>query len=68
MCQIEPALEDGEVGGAAADVDERDAQLLLVRREDRLGGGQLLEHGVAHLDAGAVDAGHEVLHARSWPP
>ena len=39
-----PLVEDRQVGRAAADVDERDAELLLVRRQHRLGRGELLEH------------------------
>ena len=58
------ALEHREVRGAAADVHERDAELLLVGREHRFARGQLLEHGVDDLDAGAVDARDHVLHRR----
>ena len=50
------ALEDREVGGAAADVEQRDAELLLVRRQHRFGRRQLADHRIDHLDAGAVDA------------
>ena len=41
-------LEDREVGRAAADIDERDAELLLVRGQHRLGGRQLFDHRVDH--------------------
>ena len=58
------ALEHREVGGAAADVHQRDAQLLLIGREHRLAGGQLLEHGVGHRHARAVDARDDVLGGR----
>ncbi len=58
------ALEHREVRRAAADVHQRDAELLLVGRQHRFAGGQLLEHGVDDLDAGAVDARDHVLHRR----
>ena len=58
------ALEDREVRGAAADVEERDAELLLVRRQHRFGRRQLADHRVDDLDAGAVHARHEVLRRR----
>ena len=45
------ALEDREVGRAAADVHERDAELLLVVRQHRFARRQLLEHGVDDRDA-----------------
>ena len=54
-------LEDRDVGGAAADVDEGDAQLLLVGGEARLGRRELRQDGVAHLEAGPVDARDGVL-------
>ena len=55
------ALVDDDVGGAAADVDEGDAELLLVARQHRLGRGQLAQRRLHHVDAGAVDAGDQVL-------
>ena len=58
------ALEDSEVGRAAADIDERDAQLLLVLGEDRLARGQLLEHRVEHRHARPIHAGDDVLRGR----
>jgi hypothetical protein len=58
------ALVDGDVGGAAADVDQGDAQLLLVLRQHRLGRADLLDDGVDHAYAGAVDARHQVLRRR----
>src|SRR5690606_33620049 len=61
------ALEDREVGGAAAVVAKRHAQLALVGRQHRLGRRDLLEHGIDDGDAGAVDARDEVLHRRRAP-
>ena len=58
------ALEDGEVGGSAADVEQRDAQLFLVRGQHRLGRRELADHRIDHFDAGPVDASHEVLRRR----
>ena len=55
--------EDGDVGGAAADVDQADAELLLVLAEHRLGRGQRLEHDVGDVEAGAVGALDDVLRA-----
>src|SRR5687767_2851934 len=57
-------LEDREVGGAAADVHERDPELFLIGGQNRFAGGQLLEHGVGHFNAGPVDARNHVLHRR----
>ena len=56
--------EERHVGGAAADVDEDDAQLLLVGEEHRLGRGQRLEHDVLHGQPGAVHRADDVLHGR----
>ena len=53
--------EDGDVGGAAADVDQRDAQLLLVVLQHRLARGQRLEHDVQHLEVAARAALDDVL-------
>jgi hypothetical protein len=44
--------------------DDRDAQLLLVRRQDRFGRRQLLDDGVRHRNAGAVHARDDVLRGR----
>ena len=54
-------LVDGDLGRAAADVHEADAELLLVRRQDGLGRGELLEDELHDLDARLVHAGHDVL-------
>src|SRR5262249_24814344 len=53
--------EDGDVGGAAADVDDGDAELLLVVVEDRLRRRQRLEDDVGHLQVAAVAALDDVL-------
>ncbi len=58
------ALENGEVGCAAADVDQRDPELLLVLGQDGLTGRQLLENRLRDGDPGPVDAGHDVLGRR----
>ena len=51
-----PLVEDGEVGGAGAHLDERDAELLLVLGEHGERARQRLEHELPHLVAGALDA------------
>jgi hypothetical protein len=53
--------EHGEVGGAAADVDQADAELLLVLAEHRVAGTELAEHQVVHLQTAAADALDDVL-------
>ena len=58
---IVPLLVDGDLGRPAADVDEADAELLLVRRQHGLGRGELLEDELHDLDARLVHAGHDVL-------
>jgi hypothetical protein len=58
------ALEDREVGRAAADVDHGHAEFTLVWGQHGLGGRHLLQHGVDDVDAGAIDAGDQVLHRR----
>ena len=58
-----PVGEDGDVGGAAADVHQADAQFLLVGGEHRLGRGQLLQHDVGHVQAGPVAGFDDVLGA-----
>src|SRR5438132_12932 len=55
------AGENGHVGGAAADVDQRHPQLLLLVGQHRLGAGERLEHDVAHLQAGLGAALDDVL-------
>ena len=55
------ALVDGEVHGPAADIHQRHSQFLLIRRQNGLGRGQLLNHGIDDLHAGAVDARDDVL-------
>ena len=58
-----PTREDGDVGGPAANVDERDAQLLLLFGEHCLGARERLEHDVGHLKPGLRAALHDVLRA-----
>ena len=58
------ALEDHQVGRAGTDVDERHAHLLLVGRQDGVGGRELLQDDLLHLHAGAVDAVDQVLGRR----
>ena len=52
-----------DVGRAAADVDDRDADLLLVVGEDGLGARERLEHDVGDDEAAALGAADDVLHA-----
>ena len=59
--RIAPLREDREVGGAAADVDQAHAELLLVLGEHREARGELLEHDVVDLEAAALDALDDVL-------
>src|SRR5712664_3503450 len=54
--------QQGQVGGAAADVDDEDAELLLVGIEDRLRRGDRLQHHVLHGEPRAVDGADHVLH------
>src|SRR5450631_1529624 len=56
--------EDRDVGRAAADVHEAHAQVALVVEEDRVGGGEGLQHEVAHLQPAAAHALHDVLRGR----
>src|SRR5262249_31871462 len=58
------AFENGDVGGAATDVDQGDAEVFLVFREHRFGGGELAERRVLHADAGAIHAGDQGLRRR----
>ncbi len=55
------AVEHDNVGGAAADIDQRDAQLALVGEQRRLGRGQRLEHHLAGRNARALAALGEIL-------
>ena len=59
--RIAPLREHREVGGAAADVDQAHAELLLVLGEHREARGELLEHHVVDLEAAALDALLDVL-------
>ena len=60
----DPSLDiEQDVGGAAADVDHGDTDLLLVVAEDGLGAGEGLEHHVGHREAAALGAADDVLHA-----
>ena len=54
-------LENGNVGGAAADVDERHAGLLLFFAQDGGAGGDGLEDELIDLQAGPLDAAVDVL-------
>ena len=60
-----PAVEDGDVGGRPAQLDQRAAQLDLVGREHGQRRGQGLEHELAHVVARPLDALPEILRARS---
>ena len=55
------AAEHREVGGAAADVDQAHAEVLLVVGQHRIARGQLLEHDVLDLEAAALHALDDVL-------
>ena len=59
--------EHGEVRGAAADVDQAHAELLLILGQHREAGGELLEHDVVDLEAAALDALLDVLRGASPP-
>ena len=56
-----PALEDGHLGRPGADVDEPDAELLLVVGQDGGARGDLVEDDLLDVDPGPLDAGPEVL-------
>jgi hypothetical protein len=56
--------EDGEVGGAAADVDETHAEVALIVGQRGLRRGEGLEHDVDDVEAGLVGALHDVLCTR----
>ena len=51
-----PLVEDGDVRGAGAHLDERDAELLLVLGEHGERARQRLEHQLAHAVPRALDA------------
>src|SRR3954466_15533349 len=57
------AGENGQIGGAAPDVHQRHAQLLLFVGQHRLGGGERFEHDVRHREAGLAAALDDVLRA-----
>ena len=50
-----PFVEDGDVGGACAKLDQRDAEFLLVVGEYGQGAGEGFEHELAHAIACALD-------------
>src|SRR6266545_1833871 len=54
--------EQRGVGGATADVDQQDAELLLIGRQHGLGRGQRLEHDVLDGEPRSVHRPHHVLH------
>ena len=58
------ALVDRDVAGAAADVDQADAEIALVRRQHRVGRRQVLKHETFHRQPAALDALVEVLRGR----
>jgi hypothetical protein len=53
---------EGDVRGAAPDVDDEDAELLLVRVQHGLRRGEPLEHDVVDGEPGAIDGADDVLH------
>src|SRR5690606_17355589 len=53
--------EHGDIGGAAADVHQAYAQLLLVLGQHRKAGGKLLQDHVVHFQAAAAHALDDVL-------
>ena len=55
------AAEHRDVGGAAADVDHADAEILLILGEHRIARGELLEHDVVDRQPAALHALHDVL-------
>src|SRR5262245_7258564 len=56
--------EDGDIGGAAADVEQAHAEVFLVLRQHRARGGEGLQDEVVHLQATAAHALHDVLRRR----
>ena len=59
-----PAGIDDQLGRTAANIEQTAAQLAFVLREHGFGGGQRLERGVAHDNAGTVNGCHHVLRCR----
>src|SRR6185369_9347499 len=55
------AAEDGDIGRAAAHVDETDAELFLVVGQHRVARRELLEHHVLDGEPAALHALHDVL-------
>src|SRR5579859_342134 len=56
--------EDADVGGPSANVDQGDADLAFGLGEDRLAGGDRLQHQRINANPGALDAPHQVAHRR----
>jgi hypothetical protein len=54
---------DDDVGGAAADVDQRDADLFFVVGQRGIRTGQWFEHHLGHVQVAALGALDDVLHA-----
>jgi len=52
---------NGDVGGARADVHQRDAQFFLVLGEHRVTGRHRVEHQVVHFQSTTANALHDVL-------
>ncbi len=61
------ALEDGEIGRATADVDNRHPELFLIGHQHCFARGELFDDRVDHADAGAIDARDNVLRGRRAP-
>ena len=55
------AVKNDDIGGAAADIDQRDAEFALLGKQRRVGRGQRLEHQFAGRDARALAALGEIL-------
>jgi hypothetical protein len=60
--RIAPCTKDGHVGGAAADVHQADADVLLVLGQHGIARSQRLQHQVDHFEAAAMHALDDVLH------
>ena len=58
---------DRDIGGATADIDQADAEILLVVGEHRVGGSERLQHEVIDLQATAAYALDDVLRRRHRP-
>src|SRR5258708_31214936 len=52
---------DDKLGGATADVQQAAAEVALVLREARFGGGERLEPGIANQHSGTIFRGDEIL-------